>query len=347
MTAVPALSIRNLYKSFGQTKALNGVSFDIDSAEIVAVLGPSGCGKSTLLNLIAGLDQPDHGDILWEGKSLLRIPPHRRGFGLMFQDLALFPHLNVYENIAFGLNMKKMSLQQVQARVQEMLALVHLTGFEKRDVNTLSGGEAQRVALARSLAPNPRFLMLDEPLGSLDRNLREQLWLDLRQILKEIHQTTLYVTHDQEEAFGLADRVVIMNAGRIEQIGTPVELNRKPANRFVAQFLGLSNFLKGAVVQREKLTWIETAIGTFPLETSAKGEVTILMRPDTVRLDNSGSFHFIGTVIEKTFQGAVCKVLVEVNFTPLIFHFLPSMTIPEKGQILQLSVKPEETFLIL
>jgi ABC-type Fe3+/spermidine/putrescine transport system ATPase subunit len=212
------LTVSQVAKSYGDTRAVVNVRFEVGSGEIVAVLGPSGCGKSTLLELIAGLEPLDRGEILWDGESLNHVPPHQRNFGLMFQDFALFPHRNVFDNVAFGMQMAHVSQEEIQNRVHEVLNLVGLPDFGGRDVNTLSGGEQQRIALARSLAPRPRLLMLDEPLGSLDRNLRERLVRDLRQILREQHLTAIYVTHDQEEAFAIADRVVVMNAGKVEQV---------------------------------------------------------------------------------------------------------------------------------
>ena len=231
------LSVTDISKSFGSTQALDTVSFEVDQGEIVALLGPSGCGKSTLLSIIAGLEAPDNGNVRWEGVSLEGTPPHLRGFGLMFQDFALFPHMNVYANVAFGLKMAHMTPGSVDTRVKEMLETVGLPNIGARDVNTLSGGEQQRVALARALAPHPRLLMLDEPLGSLDRNLRERLVVDLEAILHRLHQTAIYVTHDQEEAFAIADRIILMNAGRIEQMGTPEVIYHSPASVFVARFL--------------------------------------------------------------------------------------------------------------
>jgi ABC-type Fe3+/spermidine/putrescine transport system ATPase subunit len=258
------LELFDIYKSFGATQAVRGVSFEVAEREIIALLGPSGCGKSTVLALIAGLETPDSGDVRWDGISLLDTPPHLRGFGLMFQDFALFPHMSVLDNVAYGLRMARLPPGQVPLRVAEMLELVGLPGFEGRDVNTLSGGEQQRVALARSLAPHPRLLMLDEPLGSLDRNLRERLVLDLRTILRRMQQTAIYVTHDQEEAFVLADRVAVMNAGRIEQMDTPQSVYRRPASAFVARFLGFTNLLPGYSQQKDGRATIETKIGTLP-----------------------------------------------------------------------------------
>lgn len=238
---MPSLEVRSLSKTFGPIRAVDDVSFSLDQGEIVALLGPSGSGKSTLLSLIAGLETPDSGDVLWDGESLATVPPHRRGFGLMFQDYALFPHKNVTQNVGFGLQMQGIGRADIAAGVRWALDLVGLAGFEQRDVNTLSGGEQQRVALARSLAPRPRLLMLDEPIGALDRNLRDRLLAELPDLLGRLNQTALYVTHDQEEAFALADRVLILQAGKVVQAGTPSEIHSHPASPFVAEFLGLSD----------------------------------------------------------------------------------------------------------
>ena len=261
---MPGLEIQHVTRRFGSTIAVQDVSFQVAPGEIVAVVGPSGCGKSTLLSIVAGLLSPDSGDVLWDGGSLRHLPTHRRGFGLMFQDFVLFPHRNVFDNVAFGLQMAGMDSEQIQQRVAEALELVGLPGFGERDVNTLSGGEQQRIALARSIAPRPRLLMLDEPLGALDRALRERLVEDLRPILRRMHQTALYVTHDQEEAFALADRVVLMNAGRVEQIGAPMQLYNHPETEFVARFLGLDNLLGGQRVCDQAGCWVETPLGRWP-----------------------------------------------------------------------------------
>lgn len=338
------LSVSGLRKSFHGTLALDGVSFDVGRGETVAVLGPSGCGKSTLLAIIAGLISPDDGEVRWDGQPLADVPTHRRGFGLMFQDFALFPHLDVYGNVAFGLEMAGLPQAEIRHRVRQVLERVGLPGFERRAVDTLSGGEQQRVALARTLCPRPRLLMLDEPLGSLDRTLRERLLQDLRPILRDTPdgapQTTLYVTHDQQEAFALADRVVVMNAGRVVQIGTPQTIFRQPASRFVAEFLGLSNVVPGTARQNADGAVVETALGPLPVTSAASGPVNLLLRPEAARLRGEGT-PLRGRVVERVFHGGTCRLTVEIAGLLLSFDFPSTEDLPGPGQPAQLFLPPE------
>ncbi len=338
------LSVIGLRKSFEGMPALDGVSFDVGLGETVAVLGPSGCGKSTLLAIIAGLIPPDSGEVRWNGRALADVPTHRRGFGLMFQDFALFPHLDVYGNAAFGLEMAGLPQSEIRGRVRQVLERVGLPGFERRAVDTLSGGEQQRVALARTLGPRPCLLMLDEPLGSLDRALRERLLQDLRHILRDTPdgppQTTLYVTHDQEEAFALADRVVVMNAGRVVQVGPPQAIFRQPASRFVAEFLGLTNLLPGTARQTVNGPVVETALGLLPLTSAVSGLVNVLLRPEAARLRGEGT-SLRGRVVERVFHGGTCRLTVEVSGVLLSFDFSSTEDLPGPGQPAHLVLPPE------
>ncbi len=314
---MPLLEVYHLTKSYGEGRFPDDISFVVDEGEILCLLGPSGCGKTTLLRIIAGLEIPDSGKVLFEGRDIRDVPVHRRNFGLMFQDQALFPHKNVFENIAFGLRMQRLPKEEVQARVAKVLDLVGMAGFEKRDVNELSGGEQQRVALARSLAPRPRLLMLDEPLGALDRALRERLMNELRTILKDIGVTAIYVTHDQQEAFAVADRVVIMNLGRKVQEGRPEEVYQRPATEFVARFLGLENLLSGRVVAAGPPLAVETALGLLTTTDSfalpVGQEVTVLIRPEGVRCLSTGTAAenlIAGQVQARSFRGGHYQITV-------------------------------------
>ncbi len=293
------LAVREINLFYQHQPVLQGIDLDIFQGEILCLLGASGCGKTSLLRVIAGLEQPDAGDVLVNGHSVLDVPVHARDFGLMFQDFALFPHLNVAGNVTFGLRMHGISHPLQQERLREVLALVGLAGFEERDVTRLSGGERQRVALARSLAPSPRLLMLDEPLGSLDAQLRERLVIELRTIIKQAGVTAIYVTHDQREAFAIADRVAVMNAGRIQQIGTPEVIYRHPASVFVSRFLGLNNVLP---VMSHHAGIVETAVGEF----AVPGEpAAVLLHPDSLSLvnDTSERLTISGVVVERVFSG--------------------------------------------
>lgn len=345
MNSSPTLEVRNIYKSFADKKILHGITFNLYHGEIVALLGPSGCGKSTILSIIAGIEKQDAGDVLWKGKSLDPIQPHRRDFGLMFQDNVLFPHLDVFENVAFGLKMSGMETDGVHAKVVETLELVGLSGFEKRDVNSLSGGEQQRVALARSLAPKPKLLMLDEPLGSIDRALRERLMSELRRILRGMQQTALYVTHDQEEAFAVADRIVLMRQGEVEQIGEPEEIYRQPATLFAARFLGLTNLVPGNARADDKRYFVDTSLGSFPISNPLKGPVTVLIRPDSATINGRTGIQLHGKLIEKTFRGNLCQVRIAVEGRDLIFNFLSNSKLVEVGEDIQLGFDPGEAII--
>ncbi len=335
------LSLSNICKSFEKTQALAGVSFDVSDGEIIVLLGPSGCGKSTLLSIIAGLELPDSGSVMWNNESMANTPPHQRDFGLMFQDFALFPHMNVYANVAFGLRMARKKSEYIKSRVNEMLELVGLPDFSHRDVNTLSGGEQQRVALARALAPHPRLLMLDEPLGSLDRNLREQLVVDLQAILHRMHQTAIYVTHDQEEAFTIADRVILMNSGQVVQIGTPQEIYCDPASPFVARFLEMNNLMPGIVMRRGSKEVAISQLGEFQISSVIDGPVSILIRPDMARLDDSGPFVLHGLLQEVSFRGSLQRISITIDQTSLSFEFPSNISLPCTGQGIAISLDPD------
>lgn len=327
------LEVQGATVRFGGLTALDHLTLAVDDGEVVAVLGPSGSGKTTLLRAVAGLQALERGRILWDGFDLAAVPPHLRGFGLVFQDLALFPHLDVGGNVEFGLRMLGMPVGERRRRAAGALARVELAGMEQRRVATLSGGQAQRVALARALAPEPYLLLLDEPLGSLDRTLRERLTGELRQLLAGLGVTALYVTHDQEEAFGLADRVVVVDRGRTLQIGTPEEVWGAPAGEQVARFLGLRNVLE-AVVDGGRG---QTAAGPIPVPPGTPhGPARLLVRPTAFRVDPAGAIE--GVVRSRVFRGGDYSVEIEIGST-VVEAILPGS--PRPGERVRLSIEPE------
>jgi spermidine/putrescine transport system ATP-binding protein len=301
------LEVLKLYKTYENQPLLKGISFSLAAGETLCLLGASGSGKSTILRIIAGLEEAESGEVRWEGTSLAGVPVHQRNFGLMFQDYALFPHLDVSANVAFGLEMQQWAKPDRERRVAEVLEQVKLTAFAQRRVTELSGGEQQRVALARALAPRPRLLMLDEPLGALDRAMREKLVEELRGILRQSGIPAIYVTHDQEEAFTLADQILLLHEGQVAQAGTPPEVFAKPANGWVASFLGLGNLLEGTV----SAEGVETSLGRFEIQKSLKlGEkVTLLLRPQAKQVTSGETLS--GKVTDVIFRGQEFRVELE------------------------------------
>lgn len=345
---MPQIEIQTISKYFQGEATVSNICFSMEKGEILALLGPSGGGKTTLLRIIAGLDPPDSGRVLFDGTDLTGMPAHRRRFGMMFQEFALFPHRSVAENVSFGLTMQGRSVPDTRRRVREMLALVDLAGFADRHIDSLSGGERQRVALARSLAPKPRLLMLDEPMGSLDRLLRERLMADLRRILKAVGVTAILVTHDHMEAFSVADRVAVLIQGRIRQIAPPEPLYRHPASADVARFLGFQNLLPGRVTNEGR---IETDAGEFTVTghgAAAGSSVTLLVRPEAARLSETddASPDLEGHVAERVFQGMSWRVTIATTSgPPLVFHLPAHPTPPAVGEPVGVRLVPEGTAL--
>lgn len=318
------LEVRNVSKRFGEVLAVDDISFSVAKGGILALLGPSGCGKTTTLRLIAGFETPDRGELLMEGEDISAKRPYERNVGLLFQDYALFPHMTVAENIAYGLRFRGFNSRDGKARTDEMLALVKLSGYASRRPSQLSGGEQQRVALARALAINPKLVLLDEPLSALDAKLRQELRTEIKDILNRVGTTTIIVTHDQEEAFGIAERVIVMNRGVIVQEGPPTEIYLLPRNRFVAEFIGRSNMLKGTIsrVDSRRARFVS---GNIEMAVSAdrmsREEVWACVRPERIAVfaasaDKSGmqAYENImhGQVIDSAPLAADIHLLVEL-----------------------------------
>ena len=337
------LSVKNIFKNYEKQPLLCGVSFDVQQGETVCLLGRSGSGKSTILRIIAGIEEPESGSVFWDTQDLKDVPVHKRQFGFMFQDYALFPHKNVYENVAFGLRMQNLENKDINDRVQDVLSKVKMEKFSHRLVADLSGGEQQRVALARALAPEPRLLMLDEPLGALDRTLREQLMDELRLLLHETKIPAIYVTHDQEEAFTIGDRLILLNAGKIVQDASPHVVYKKPANSWVSVFLGLTNLIKGKILSIDPLV-VQTIFGEIEVITELpenihqEDEVMVLFRPDALLVEESQLNKFQALITDDVFLGNQWRVKMMIS--DIEFSFIVDKPINTGSQIM-VSFDPE------
>ena len=332
------IELKNISKSFGEEDILENFSVEIARHEFVTILGPSGCGKTTMLRLIGGFETPDNGQILFDGEDITNLPPYKRRLNTVFQKYALFPHMNVFDNVAFGLTIKKIDKSIIKEKVSEVLKLVNLSGFEKRNIDSLSGGQQQRIAIARALVNEPEVLLLDEPLGALDLKLRQEMQLELKKIQKKLGITFIYVTHDQEEALTMSDEIIVMNNGKIQQKGTPIDIYNEPENAFVASFIGESNIIDG-IMQKDFL--VEFAGTTF--ECLDKGFddyefVDVVIRPEDIKFDKEKG-KIEGVVNSVVFKGVHYEMRISAADYDWIVH---STTMEPAGSKVYLDFYPND-----
>ncbi len=310
------IELKNINKSFDDADILKNVNLYVKKNEFLTLLGPSGCGKTTTLRIIAGFETPTSGDVNFEGKSLLKVPPYKRKVNTVFQRYALFPNMNVYDNIAFGLNLKKVDKKIIDEKVSSILKLVNLKGYEKRSIKALSGGQQQRIAIARALVNEPEVLLLDEPLGALDLKLRKEMQIELKNMQMKLGITFIYVTHDQEEALTMSDTVVVMNNGEIQQIGTPQDIYNEPKNAFVASFIGESNIIDGTMLDDYKVNFINKTFDCVDHGFDKNELVDVVIRPEDIEIFEKDKGFFNATVTNVTFKGVHYEILLESdNFT--------------------------------
>ena len=307
------VELKNISVNFDGEQILNGLNLEIKDKEFITLLGPSGCGKTTTLRLIAGFLEPDGGDIVFDGKNINGVPAYKRQVNTIFQRYALFPHLNVYENIAFGLRVKKLPEKEIKEKVNEMLALVNLSGLEKRNIETLSGGQQQRVAIARAIANHPRVLLLDEPLAALDLKLRKDMQKELKKIQQQLDITFVFVTHDQEEALTMSDRVVVMDGGKIQQVGTPQDIYNEPQNAFVADFIGESNILDGKMIKDLYVEFSGQGFECLDKGFNPNEPVDVVVRPEDVDIVSPEKGMLTGTVTSVSFLGVHYEIIVDIG----------------------------------
>lgn len=333
------IELRNITKTYNGSAAVDNVNLFIRENEFITLLGPSGCGKTTTLRMLGGFENPDEGDILFEGNRINELPPYKRNINTVFQKYALFTHMNVYENIAFGLRIKKVPEKEMDHRIKRMLKLVDLEGFEKRHVDSLSGGQQQRVAIARALVNEPKVLLLDEPLGALDLKLRKEMQIELIDMQKNVGITFIYVTHDQEEALTMSDTVVVMNRGVIQQIGSPVDIYNEPKNRFVADFIGESNILEGMMPEDYLVEFAGRRFKCVDKGFLPNEPVDVVIRPEDIEVTAPDQGHIQGVVTSVVFKGVHYEMLVESRDFEYMIHNTDMQPI---GSQVGLSFGPED-----
>ncbi len=336
----PVISLRNISISFDGESVLQDLNLDIANGSFVTLLGPSGCGKTTTLRIIGGFAEPDSGDVFFNGQRINDLPPHKRQLNTVFQRYALFPHMNVFENVAFGMKINKKTDAEIKEKVTAMLKLVSLEGFEKRNVNTLSGGQQQRVGIARALANVPKVLLLDEPLGALDLKLRKDMQVELKQIQSKLGITFIYVTHDQEEALSMSDVIVVMNHGVIQQIGSPTDIYNEPENGFVADFIGEGNIVDGIMHADRDVTFCGARMKCVDTGFAPDEQVDVVVRPEDVIVIPAEGAPFSGTVLSTTFKGVHYEMIVDIPGQDEDWLIQSTVAQPV-GEVVGMTVEPE------
>ena len=333
------IELKNISKKYEDHTVLDNLSLDIKKNEFLTLLGPSGCGKTTTLKIIAGFEYADDGKVLFEEKDLNNIPPYQRPVNTVFQKYALFPHMNVYENIAFGLKIKKMPKDQIDAKVKEMLRLVALEGCEKRKVDSLSGGQQQRIAIARALVNEPKVLLLDEPLGALDLKLRQEMQIELKKMQQKLGITFIFVTHDQEEALSMSDTIVVMNKGKIQQMGSPEDIYNEPKNSFVARFIGQSNIFDGVMLDDFKVKFCDTEFDCVDKGFDKNEDIEVVIRPEDIKMASPQEGMLKGKVTSVVFKGVHYEIEVIENDRKWILHNTKNAVV---GEELGMDIYPED-----
>ena len=323
----------NIDKNYGSAAVLSNINLYIRKNEFVTLLGPSGCGKTTTLRIIGGFETPTSGELLFEGKDMLSVPPYKRKVNTVFQKYALFPHMNVRDNVAFGLNVKKVDKKTIKLKVEAMLKLVNLTGYEKRPISSLSGGQQQRVAIARALAAEPAVLLLDEPLGALDLKLRKEMQIELKNMQRELGITFIYVTHDQEEALAVSDIIAVMNNGVIQQIDTPENIYNEPKNAFVADFIGESNIIDGEMSADYKVRFSNAYFECLDKGFASNESVDVVIRPEDIRITSPGEGHLAGIIKDITFRGVHYVMLIETKNDGFVWYAKSTKMLPAGSDV--------------
>ncbi|KGM98016.1 spermidine/putrescine ABC transporter ATP-binding protein [Clostridium novyi A str. 4552] len=333
------IEINNVYKEFNGVPILKDINLNIKKNEFLTLLGPSGCGKTTTLRILGGFEDATNGEVIFESKKINDVPPYKRQINTVFQKYALFPHMSIFENIAFGLNIKKIPKDEIKTRVKRMLKLVDLEGYEKRSIDSLSGGQQQRIAIARALVNEPKVLLLDEPLGALDLKLRKEMQIELKKMQKQLGITFIYVTHDQDEALTMSDKIVVMDKGEIQQMGTPEDIYNEPKNAFVAKFIGASNIVDGIMIEDFLVDFAGRKFECVDKGFEPNENIQVVVRPEDIKIVDKDKGMLEGVVESETFKGVHYEMIVKENDREWLVH---STIKSEVGTVVGMNIFPED-----